>query len=218
MTTLVAAGRAQAELDRRLANGAAEIGLSLGRSERDKLLQYLALLEKWNQIYNLTAIRDREKMVSGHLLDCLTVIPYVTGARVLDAGSGAGFPGIPVAVARPDIQVTLLDSNHKKAAFLRQAAADLQLNNATVVCERVETRLAGENFDCIISRAFAEIAEFIALTDHLLAPGGVFAAMKGVHPFEEIERLPPAFRVKQVHAFAVPGLGAQRHLVVIERA
>ncbi len=217
MTTLVA-GRAQAELDRRLANGAAEIGLSLGRGERDKLLEYLALLEKWNQVYNLTAIRDREKMVSGHLLDCLAVIPYVTVARVLDAGSGAGFPGIPIALARPDIQVVLLDSNHKKAAFLRQAVADLKLNNATVVCERVETWLAGEKFDCIISRAFAEIAEFIALTGHLLAPGGVFAAMKGVHPYEEIERLPADFRVRQVHAFAVPGLGAERHLVMIERA
>jgi len=217
MTTLVA-GRAQANLDRRLANGAAEIGLSLGRGERDKLLQYLVLLEKWNQVYNLTAIRDREKMVSGHLLDCLAVIPYVTGARVLDAGSGAGFPGIPVAVARPGIQVTLVDSNHKKAAFVRQVVADLQLKNATMVCERVETWQAAEKFDCIISRAFAEIADFTALTDHLLAPGGVFAAMKGVHPFEEIERLPPAFRVKQVHAFAVPGLGAQRHLVMIERA
>jgi len=217
MTTLVA-GRAQAELDRRLENGAAEMGLSLGRGERNKLLQYLALLEKWNRVYNLTAIRDREKMVSGHLLDCLAVIPYVTGARVLDAGSGAGFPGIPVAVARPDIQVVLLDSNHKKAAFLRQAVADLQLKNATVVCERVETWQAAEKFDCIISRAFAEIAEFIALTGHLLASGGVFAAMKGVHPFEEIERLPPALRVRQVHAFAVPGLGAQRHLVMIERA
>jgi len=217
MTTLVE-GRAQAELDRRLANGAAEIGLSLGRGERDKLLEYLALLEKWNQVYNLTAIRDREKMVSGHLLDCLAVIPYVTGTRVLDAGSGAGFPGIPIALARPDIQVVLLDSNHKKAAFLRQAVADLQLNNATVVCERVETWLAGEKFDCIISRAFAEIAEFIALTDHLLGPGGVFAAMKGVHPYEEIERLPADFRVRQVHAFAVPGLGAERHLVMIERA
>jgi len=217
MTTL-AAGPAQAELGRRLDKGAAELGLSLGRDDRNKLLQYLALLEKWNQAYNLTAIRDREKMVSGHLLDCLAVIPYMTGTRVLDVGSGAGFPGIPIAVARPDTQVALLDSNHKKAAFLRQAVADLQLNNATVVCERVETWLAGEKFDCIISRAFAEIAEFIALTGHLLAPGGVFAAMKGVHPFEEIERLPPALRVRQVHAFAVPGLGAQRHLVMIERA
>jgi 16S rRNA (guanine527-N7)-methyltransferase len=217
MTTLVAEP-AQAELDRRLEKGVGELRLSLGRDDRTKLLQYLALLEKWNRVYNLTAIRDRGKMVSGHLLDCLAVIPYVTGTRVLDVGSGAGFPGIPVAVARPDIQVVLLDSNHKKAAFLRQVVADLQLKNATVTCERVEAWHGGEKFDCIISRAFAEIAEFIALTRHLLASGGIFAAMKGVHPFEEIERLPPDFRVRQVHAFAVPGLEAERHLVLIERA
>jgi 16S rRNA (guanine527-N7)-methyltransferase len=217
MTTLVA-GPVQAELARCLEKGVAELGLSLDRDNRSKLLQYLALLEKWNKVYNLTAIRDRGKMVSGHLLDCLAVTPYMTGTRVLDAGSGAGFPGIPVAVARPGIQVALLDSNHKKAAFLRQAVADLQLNNATVICERVEAWHTGEKFDCIISRAFAEIAEFIALTRHLLAPGGVFAAMKGVHPFEEIERLPPDFRVRQVHAFAVPGLEAERHLVLIEHA
>ena len=216
MTTLV--GPAQTELSLRLKKGVAELGLALGRDGRNKLLQYLALLEKWNQVYNLTAIRGGDKMVSGHLLDCLAVIPYVTGTRVLDVGSGAGFPGIPVAVARPNIQVALLDSNHKKAAFLRQAVAELQLKNATVVCERVETWHAAEKFDCIISRAFAEIAEFIALTRHLLAPDGVLVAMKGVHPFEEIERLPPDFRLRQVHALAVPGLEAERHLVLIERA
>ncbi|TMH83940.1 MAG: 16S rRNA (guanine(527)-N(7))-methyltransferase RsmG [Betaproteobacteria bacterium] len=217
MTTL-AAGPAQAELGRRLEKGALELGLALGRGDRSKLLQYLALLEKWNQVYNLTAIRDTGRMVSGHLLDCLSVVPYLTGTRMLDAGSGAGFPGIPIAVARPDIQVALLDSNQKKAAFLRQAVADLQLKNAIVVCERVEAWHAGEKFDFIISRAFAEIAEFIALTKHLLAPGGVFAAMKGVYPFEEIERLPPDFRVRQTHALAVPGLEGERHLVLIERA
>ena len=216
--TILAAGPAQAELDRRLEKGVVELSLSLGREGRNKLLQYLALLEKWNQVYNLTAIRGGEKMVDGHLLDCLAVIPYLTGTRLLDIGSGAGFPGIPVAVARPDIQVVLLDSNHKKAAFLRQAVTELQLKNATVVCERVEAWRAAEKFDCIISRAFAEIAEFIALTRHLLAPGGVLAAMKGVYPFEEIERLPPDFRLRQVHAFAVPGLEAERHLVLIERA
>ncbi|HYS58058.1 MAG TPA: 16S rRNA (guanine(527)-N(7))-methyltransferase RsmG [Burkholderiales bacterium] len=217
MTTL-AAGPAQAELGRRLEKGAAELGLALGRGDRSKLLQHLALLEKWNHAYNLTAIRDSGKMVSGHLLDCLAVIPYLTASRMLDAGSGAGFPGIPVAVARPDIQVALLDSSQKKAAFLRQAVADLQLKNATVVCERVEAWHAAEKFDFIISRAFAEIAQFIALTKHLLAPRGMFAAMKGVYPFEEIERLPPDFRVRQVHAFAVPGLESERHLVLIERA
>ncbi len=217
MTTL-AAGPAQAELGRRLEEGAVELGLALGRGDRSKLLQYLALLKKWNQIHNLTAIRDVGRMVSGHLLDCLSVVPYLTGTRMLDAGSGAGFPGIPVAVARPDIQVALLDSNQKKAAFLRQAVADLQLKNATVVCERVEAWQAGERFDFIISRAFAEIAEFIALTKHLLAPRGVFAAMKGVYPFEEIARLPPEFRVRQAHAVSVPGLEGERHLVLIERA
>jgi 16S rRNA (guanine527-N7)-methyltransferase len=216
MTTL-AAGPAQAESDRLLEKGAVELGLALGRGERSMLLQYLALLEKWNQAYNLTAIRDVGRMVTGHLLDCLSIVPYLTGTRMLDAGSGAGFPGIPVAVARPDIQVVLLDSNQKKTAFLRQAVADLRLKNATVVCERVEAWRTGEKFDFIISRAFAEIAEFIALTEHLLAPGGVFAAMKGVYPFEEIERLPPGLRVRQSHALAVPGLEAERHLVLIER-
>ena len=216
MTTL-AAGPAQAESNRRLEMGAAELGLALGRGERNKLLQYLALLEKWNQAFNLTAIRDVGRMVSGHLLDCLSVVPYLTGTRMLDAGSGAGFPGIPVAVAKPDIQVVLLDSNQKKTAFLRQAVADLQLKNATVVCERVEAWRTGEKFDFIISRAFAEIAEFVALTEHLLAPGGLFAAMKGVYPFEEIERMPPNLRVRQSHALAIPGLDAERHLVLIER-
>jgi 16S rRNA (guanine527-N7)-methyltransferase len=217
MTTQVARP-VQSELGRRLEKGVAELGLALGRAGREKLLQYLALLDKWNQVYNLTAIRGGEKMVSGHLLDCLAVIPFMTGTRVLDVGSGAGFPGIPVAVARPDIHVVLLDSNHKKAAFLRQAVAELQLKNVSVVCERVEAWQASAKFDCIISRAFAEIAEFIVLTRHLLAPGGVLAAMKGIYPFEEIERLPPDFRLRQVHAFAVPGLEAERHLILVERA
>jgi 16S rRNA (guanine527-N7)-methyltransferase len=217
MTTQVA-GTAQAKLGGRLEKGVAELGLALGRDGRDKLLQYLALLEKWNQVYNLTAIRGGEKMISGHLLDCLAVIPFMTGTRVLDVGSGAGFPGIPIAVARPDIQVALLDSNHKKAAFLRQAVAELQLKNVSVVCGRVEAWQTPEKFDCIISRAFAEIAEFIALTKHLLAPRGVLAAMKGIYPFEEIERLPPDFRLRQVRAFAVPGLEAERHLILVERA
>src|SRR6266702_4255338 len=151
--TATVVGSAQSELGKRLEQGLAELDLSLGREARTKLLEYLALLEKWNQVYNLTAIRDAEKMVSGHLLDCLAVVPYVSGAHVLDAGSGAGFPGIPLAVARPGIEVALLDSNHKKAAFLRQAVAELQLKNARVVCERVESWRPAEKFDCIISRA-----------------------------------------------------------------
>jgi 16S rRNA (guanine527-N7)-methyltransferase len=183
-----------------------------------QLIEYLALLEKWNRVYNLTAIRDAEKMVSVHLLDCLAVLPHLGGGRVLDVGSGAGLPGIPLAVAKPGIHVSLLDSSHKKAAFLKQAVAELRLKNADVVCERVESWHPAEKFDWIISRALAELVEFATLTGHLLAPGGVLAAMKGVYPFEEIERLAPNFRASQVLRLTVPGLESERHLVLIERA
>jgi 16S rRNA (guanine527-N7)-methyltransferase len=153
-----------------------------------------------------------------HLLDSLAVIPYLTGTRLLDAGSGAGFPGIPIAVARPDMKTDLLDSNQKKCAFLKQTIAELGLKNARAICERLESWRPAVQFDWIVSRALAEIREVIALTAHLLAPGGVIAAMKGIHPFEEIEQIPHGFRVRQVHALVVPGLDAERHLVLIERA
>jgi 16S rRNA (guanine527-N7)-methyltransferase len=145
-------------------------------------------------------------------------VRHLRGRRLLDVGSGAGFPGIPIAIARADVEIDLLDSNHKKCAFLRQAVAELGLTNARVVCERVESWRPAQRFDCIISRALGEIAEVIAWVGHLLAPGGVIAAMKGVHPLEEIARIPSEFRVRQVHALAVPGLDAERHLVLIERA
>jgi 16S rRNA (guanine527-N7)-methyltransferase len=217
MIAMVAGGK-QDELGRQLERGIAELGLGLGHRERTRLLQHLELLEKWNRVHSLTAVRDLEKAVSVHLLDSLAVVPYVTGKRLLDVGSGAGFPGIPIAVARPEIDVHLLDSNHKKHAFLTQAVAELGLKNAHAVCERVESWRPAVQFDCIISRALAEIGEVVALVKHLLAPGGVIAAMKGIHPFEEIERIPPDFRVRQVHALAVPGLHAERHLVLVERA
>lgn len=216
MTVLVA-GPKQGELEGQLERGLAALGLALGREVQAKLLLHLELLEKWNRVHNLTAVRDKARSVSVHLLDSLSVLPHLTGKRLLDAGSGAGFPGIPIALARPDIQVDLLDSSHKKCAFLRQVIAELRLRNANAVCERLESWRPARKFDCIISRALAEITEVIALSAHLLAPGGVIAAMKGVHPFEEIERIPPGFRVRQVHALSVPGLGAERHLVLIER-
>jgi 16S rRNA (guanine527-N7)-methyltransferase len=215
--TAIVAGPRQGELGRQLESGIAILGLSLDRKVQSKLLQHLELVEKWNRVHNLTAIRDAAKAVSVHLLDSLAVLPYLTGKRFLDAGSGAGFPGIPLALARPDIQIDLLDSSHKKCAFLRQAIAELRLANANAVCERLESWQPARKFDCIISRALAEIAELVTLGAHLLAPGGVIAAMKGVHPFDEIERLPPDFRVRQVHALSVPGLGAERHLVLVER-
>jgi len=215
--TIAAARRTRPGLEGRLESGLEELGIPLDREAMTRLLEYLLLLQKWNQVYNLTAIRDGVKMVSGHLLDCLAVVPHIGGGRVLDVGSGAGLPGIPLAVAKPGIHVSLLDSSHKKAAFLRQAVAELRLRNAEVVCERVESWHPTEKFDWIVSRALAELAEFAALTEHLLAPGGVLAAMKGVYPFEEIERLPPGFRASHIHRLAVPGLDSERHLVLIER-
>jgi 16S rRNA (guanine527-N7)-methyltransferase len=214
----VAATRSQADLGRQLERGLAELGLGLDHEARLKLLGFLALLEKWNRVYNLTAIRDAESMISAHLLDCLAVAPHAGGGRVLDVGSGAGLPGIPIAIARPELRVTLLDSSQKKAAFMKQAVAELQLKNASVACERVENWQPRERFDCIIARALGGLAQFVGLAGHLLAPGGVFAAMKGVIPSEEIERLPREFRVKQVLPLTVPGLGAVRHLVLVERA
>jgi 16S rRNA (guanine527-N7)-methyltransferase len=217
MTTLAAAPR-QSELERVLERGIAALGLELSPGVPGKLLDHLELLEKWNRVHNLTSIRDKEKAVSVHLLDSLAAVPYVSGPRVLDAGSGAGFPGLPVALSRPELQVDLLDSNHKKCAFLRQAVAEAGATNAKVVCDRVETYRPASPYDCILSRALADLADIVALTEHLLAPGGVLAAMKGVYPFEEIERIPSGFRVRQVHALSVPGLDAERHLVLVERA
>jgi len=217
MSTLAAAPK-QGELARQLDGGVAELGLALGAEVRSKLLAHLDLLDKWNRVHNLTSVRDKARAVSAHLLDSLAVVPYLPEGRLLDAGSGAGFPGIPVALAKPAAQVDLLDSNHKKCAFLRQAIAEIGVRNAKVVCERLESWRPAWQYDCILSRALAELAEVIALSAHLLTPRGVIAAMKGVHPFEEIERIPPDFRVRQVHALAVPGLEADRHLVLIERA
>jgi 16S rRNA (guanine527-N7)-methyltransferase len=200
-----------------LNGGLAELSLALQAEQRERLLTYLALIEKWNRVYNLTAVRDRTQMVSQHLLDSLAVLPHLAGRTLLDVGSGAGLPGIPIAIAAPERAVTLLDSNHKKAAFLHQAVAELRLVNAAACRERVEVWRTEQRFDVIISRAFAELPEFVIAAAHLLAAGGVLAAMKGVYPYEEIARLPEGFRVRAVHRLAVPGLDAARHLVLVEQ-
>ena len=202
----------------RLERGLAALGLKLRAGELAKLERYLDLLEKWNRVYNLTAIRDRERMVTHHLLDSAAILPHVKGPRVLDVGSGAGLPGIPLAIANDGLQVTLLDSNHKKTAFLHQAVAELGLKNATVAAERVESWRTSVRFETIVSRAFSELGEFIAASGRLLAPGGVIAAMKGVHPRDEIERVPGGFQVVNVVKLTVPGLDAERHLVIVARA
>lgn len=202
----------------RLHQGIQELGIIVPESAVERLLQYVELLQKWNKVHNLTAVREPEKMITHHLLDSLSVLPHLPGGRVLDVGSGAGLPGIPLALARPDWRVTLLDCNHKKTAFLRQASIELELANIEVSAERVESWRPDRPFDTVVSRAFSDLPEFAGLAGHLVSPDGVLAAMKGVHPFEELAQLPAGYRVEKVVPLSVPGLDAERHLVLVRRA
>ena len=199
-----------------LQQGITALKLKISPRDQHRLLDYLALLQKWNKVYNLTALREPEKMVSHHLLDSLAVVPHITAHHILDVGSGAGLPGIPMAIARGDWRVTLLDSSHKKAAFLKQAAIELKLSNITVCCERVEAWWPEQKFDLIISRAFSDLVEFVTLSKHLLQECGIFAAMKGVYPHEEIAQLPSGYRLERVIPLKIPGLKTQRHLVMVK--
>ena len=203
-------------LESQLGQGLAAMGTQLPEGAIDRLAQYLRLLEKWNRVHNLTAIREPEQMVTLHVLDSLSILPYVASARSLvDVGTGAGLPGIPLALARPDLSVTLLDSSHKKATFLEQARMELKLENIAVACERVERWHPQAKFDAVVSRAFAELADFVQGARHLVAPEGRMLAMKGVHPFDEIARLPDTCRLDRVVELAVPTLEAKRHLVLL---
>lgn len=199
--------------------GLLAMGVDLPHQSRGRLAAHLELIEKWNQVHNLTAVRDTAQMVVLHLLDSLTLLPHLGDARTLiDVGSGPGFPGIPLAIARPELSITLLDSSHKKCAFLEQARVELGLENITVVCERVQQYHPEQLFDAVVSRAFAELSDFVVQSRHLAAPGGRLLAMKGVYPFEEIARVPATHRVAQVVELAVPSLEAKRHLVFMEAA
>ncbi len=201
-------------LAQELSAGITQMGLTVTSGQQTKLLDYLALLHKWNKVYNLTAVREQEQMVSNHLLDSLAVLPYLWPQRWLDVGCGGGLPGIVLAVMRPEWSFTLLDSNSKKTGFVQQAAIELGLRNVEVRCERVEQWQPEQKFDGIISRAFAEAAEFVTLTRHLLAEGGRWAAMKGA-PEQELARLPEGIRVEKVVTLQVPKLEAARSLVVL---
>ncbi len=202
-----------------LADGLARLNLVLPHETQRKLLDYVALVQKWNKVYNLTAVRDADKMLTYHLLDSLAVAPHVAGAKtLLDVGSGAGLPGIPLALALPGMQVTLLDSNHKKAAFLHQAVIELQLGNAAVVCERVEKFHSKQLFSVVISRAFSDLPAFVDQAGRLVAPEGTLLAMKGVHPAGEIAQIKGGFKLSGVTPLTVPGLAAERHLVFLKAA
>jgi 16S rRNA (guanine527-N7)-methyltransferase len=196
-------------------------GLAPTTGQVTQLLAYLDLLARWNRTYNLTAVRDPTEMVTRHLLDSLAVLPWIPGGRLLDAGTGAGLPGIPLAIARPGLQVTLLDSAGKKIRFLRHVCRELQLGNAEPLQARLETYEAEAPFDAIVSRAFASLAAFAEAARHLAggvtpSAGGVrLLAMKGRHPAAELAELPGWVRVESVEALAVPGLQEQRHLVIM---
>lgn len=197
---------------------------SLPRGARDRFVAYVELLAKWNRTYNLTAIREPERMVTHHVLDALAVLPHLPdeaarpALRVLDVGSGGGVPAIPLAIARPSWHVVALDSNHKKGAFLQQAVIELRLPNVEVAVARVEDYRPPAPFDVVISRAFSDLATFVDAGARHLAERGQLVAMKGVFPDEEIAQLPAGFRVVATPSLSVPGLEAQRHLIVMERA
>ncbi|HKO87076.1 MAG TPA: 16S rRNA (guanine(527)-N(7))-methyltransferase RsmG [Burkholderiales bacterium] len=202
-------------LSEQLHAGVKDLGLKLDEDQRQRLLKYLALMSKWNQVHNLTAIRNPADMVSHHLLDSLAVVPYVEDGPLLDVGSGAGLPGIPLAIAKPTQAITTLDSNDKKCAFMRQAVAELNIMNVSVCFHRVEDWKPSNTFAQVVSRAFSELSNFVKSCAHLLSPGGHLLAMKGQLPRDEIARLPTNFEVKRIEPLEVPGLDAERHLLWI---
>jgi len=196
----------------RLATGVAEMGLDVPLEAQQKLLAYLVLLQKWNKVYNLTAVRDPLEMVTLHLLDSLSVMPQIKAKNLLDVGSGAGLPGIVLAICMPQLQVTTIDTVQKKAIFMRQVKGELGLSNLEVVHARVENFKPQIRFQAIISRAFSDIALFIKLTRHLLAENGQWLAMKGAIPHHELVNIQP----NKVYPLKIAGLDAERHLVMIE--
>jgi 16S rRNA (guanine527-N7)-methyltransferase len=205
-----------------LREGARGLNVAISDAQIEKLLGYLALMIKWNGVYNLTAVRDPVQMVTQHLLDSLAVVPAFANAKnVLDVGSGGGLPGIVLAIwaaeSNPQMQVSMIDTVHKKTAFLTQIKAELSLQNVTIYTARVEQLQVVQKFDVITSRAFAELTDFVTWSAHLLVEDGQFIAMKGVMPADEIERLPKGWRVQKSEKLNVPGLSAERHLIFIQR-
>jgi len=206
-------------LESAIGHGLETMGVDISPEQRESLANHLRLVEKWNRVHNLTAVRETEQMVVLHVLDSLSVLPHVGDAgTLLDVGTGPGFPGLPVAIARPGLKVTLLDSSRKKCTFLEQVKAELRLANVEIVCERVEQWKPPRPFDTVVSRAFAELSDFVLQARHLVAPGGRLLAMKGVYPFDEIARVPPSHKVAEVVELTVPSLDAKRHLVLLEAA
>lgn len=201
-----------------LEQGIKDMTLDVTPEQQTKLMGYLALMNKWNAVYNLTSLRDPQQMVTHHLLDSLAAVPAFADAHnVLDVGAGGGLPGIVLAIVRPDMKVSMIDTVHKKTAFLNQVKAELKLTNVSVHTMKVQDLVVDDKFDVITSRAFADLSDFVNWSGHLLAEGGKFIALKGVAPSEERERLPQDWKVVDLQPLWVPRLQAERHLVFIER-
>ena len=203
-------------LQEQLEQGIATLGLSLPDGAVSRLLDYQALLQRWNAAYNLTAVRDPAEMITRHLLDSLAILPHVHGASLADLGTGPGLPGIVLAIAAPGREILLVDSNGKKVRFLREAIRALKLDGVRAVQSRVED--VEGRFDCITARAFASLADMLGWGGHLLAPDGIWLAMKGKRPDDELPGMPTGFVLRETHELSVPGLAAERHLLVLGHA
>ncbi|MCV6615826.1 MAG: 16S rRNA (guanine(527)-N(7))-methyltransferase RsmG [Cellvibrionaceae bacterium] len=200
-------------LEQQLRAGLKQLDIALDDHKIEQLLAYLALFDKWNRSYNLSAIREIEQMVSRHLLDSLAILPLIEGKRLIDVGTGGGLPGIPLAICRPDWDIHLLDSNGKKTRFLFQVKTELGLANVSVHHSRVEAYRPEQLFDGVVSRAFASLEDMTGGCRHLLAPGGYFWAMKGIYPTDELKPLEKSYMVASSHELKVPGESGQRHLL-----
>jgi 16S rRNA (guanine527-N7)-methyltransferase len=206
------------DLIRLLQEGLQSLAIQITDDQQAKLIAFVELLHKWNRVYNLTAVRDPRQMIQRHLLDSLSVMHFLQGTRVVDIGAGAGLPGIPLAIALPEKQFVLVDSNRKKTRFLQQAKTELALEQVEVVCSRIENYEPAQMFDSVISRAFTSLQQMAEWSSHLLTENGVLLAMKGHYPEAEMTELANSFEIKAVHKIDFPGLDADRYLIEVIQA
>ncbi len=204
------------ELQEVLSKEMALLPFSLSVGLVPRLVEFVQLLHKWNATYNLTSVRDMRQMLTRHIMDSVIIHPYLQGNQVLDVGCGAGLPGIPLAIINPDRNFTLLDSNNKKTRFVKQAKLELQLDNITVVTERIEQYRPETGFDTIVARAFSSIENLVAGIQHCMLPHSIILAMKGTYPLAELDTIPQGYNLDKVEPLNVPGMDAERHLVILK--
>ncbi len=202
-------------LQRLLGEQLTALPFSVPEAAAVRFVQFVLLLHKWNGVYNLTSVRDVKLMLTRHILDSIVIHPFLQGQQILDVGSGAGLPGIPLAILNPQLHFTLLDSNNKKTRFIQQAVTEMGLENVSVVTDRVEAFQSEQRFDTVTARAYSAIENLIAGVQHLLSEDAVILAMKGTYPLAELESIPQGFRIDRVEPLQVPGMDAERHLVII---